>query len=360
MTADHSSDPAVFETKGLRVVYPIHGGLFRRAVGHVAALDGVDLLLKRGSVLCVVGESGSGKTTLARAMVRMVEPTEGTVKFAGADLWEMSRTEARVFRRHVQMIFQNPYSSLNPRHTIETIVREPLDAHELGSRSGRADRVREVLDLVGLGEQLLNRYPHELSGGQRQRVAIARALTTSPSVLLLDEPVSALDMSIRAQIIRLLMDVQSRFDHTYVIISHDLALVRQIADVIAVLYLGRVVEYGPAEDMYQRPAHPYTHALMAAAPKIEAKSERGTKLLIRGEIPTAKAPERGCRFRDRCWLTEQLGHPEECAMIDPMLEVVPDADAAHVAACHFAGETEGSPIEFRPTARGSGRNGSGE
>jgi peptide/nickel transport system ATP-binding protein len=329
-----SEDGALLEIRDLRVHYPITKGLvLRRRVGEVRAVDGVDLDVRSGQSVGLVGESGSGKTTLGRAVVGLARPTAGTIRFGGTDVWSLEGNELRELRRRIQMVFQDPYASLDPRMTVGASIAEPLDIHRVGTRSDRRARVEELLELVGLPSRIADRYPHELSGGQRQRIGVARALSLDPELIVADEPVSALDVSIQAQIVNLLQELRRRLGLASILIAHDLAVVRQVSDVIAVMYLGRIVEWAKAADLYREPLHPYTVALLSAVPipdpVVEATRER---IVLRGDVPNPAAPPPGCPFHTRCWLREQLGNPETCSTeVPPLRELGP----GHRAACHF-------------------------
>ena len=332
----NSNDP-LLQLRDVRVHFPITKGLLlRRVIGEVRAVDGVDLNVLRGQSVGLVGESGSGKTTLGRAVVGLARPTSGTIVFDGEDVWSLGHDERKRLRRRVQMVFQDPYASLDPRMTVGKSIAEPLEIHHLGSPAERTSKVAELLEIVGLHPSHTDRYPHELSGGQRQRVGVARALSLDPDFVVADEPVSALDVSIQAQIVNLLQELQRELGLTSILIAHDLAVVRHVSDAIAVMYLGRIVEWSMAADLYREPLHPYTVALLSAVPipdpAVEAKRER---IVLRGDIPSPAAPPSGCPFHTRCWLRDKLGNPEACASDLPLLRSV---RSGHLVACHFAEE----------------------
>jgi peptide/nickel transport system ATP-binding protein len=333
-----TSNPPLLQLRDVRVHFPITKGLLlRRVIGEVRAVDGVDLNVTRGQSVGLVGESGSGKTTLGRAVVGLARPSSGTVMFDGEDVWSLGRDAQKRLRRRVQMVFQDPYASLDPRMTVGKSIAEPLEIHRLGSRADRTSKVGRLLETVGLHPTHADRYPHELSGGQRQRVGVARALSLDPDLVVADEPVSALDVSIQAQIVNLLQELQRELGLTSILIAHDLAVVRHVSDAIAVMYLGRIVEWSRAADLYREPRHPYTVALLSAVPipdpVVEATRER---IVLRGDIPSPAAPPSGCPFHTRCWLREQLGNPEACSSDVPPLRSM---RSGHLVACHFAEET---------------------
>ena len=319
---------AILEVEGLCKEFPVRRGLLLRRQGAVRAVDRVSLRLEEGECFALVGESGSGKTTLARSIIRLLEPSAGRVRFRGQDLLELSPGDLRRRRREFQMIFQDPYGSLNPRMTVRKILAEPIEVHRLLPRAEMGARLRELLALVGLAEDALNRYPHEFSGGQRQRIGIARALATEPSLILADEPVSALDVSVRAQIINLLVDLQRRLGLTLLFIAHDLAVVEQIADRVGVMYLGRLVEVGRTDELFARPRHPYTVSLLSAVPVPDPVSGR-ERILLPGEPPSPIDPPAGCAFHPRCPIAR-----ESCSVDEPALE----DRAGWPVACHYPDE----------------------
>ncbi len=336
--------------RNLRVYFPISEGLiFERHVGDVQAVDDVSFEVARGETLGLVGESGCGKTTTGRAILRLYKPTSGTIEFDGIDITTLEGEKLRKIRRRMQMIFQDPYSSLNPRMTVGGIVGEPLGIHGLGTTAERRERVAELLDVVGLNPNFLNRYPHEFSGGQRQRIGVARALAVNPELIVADEPISALDVSIQAQIINLLGRLQDQFELTYVFIAHDLSVVRHVSDRIAVMYLGRIVETAPSVELYARPLHPYSVALLSAVPIPDPEVEsRRRRIILTGDVPSPVNPPSGCRFHTRCWLRERLGNPERCTVEDPALR---DLATGHAVACHFAEEVDGAVEQMVASGR---------
>ena len=322
----------------MRVYFPIKGGVLRRDVGSIRAVDDVSFSIDRGETLGLVGESGSGKTTTGRAIVRVNRPQSGTIRLDGEDLLALEGSDLRRRRRRFQMVFQDPYSSLDPRQTVAEIIGEPLQIHGLPADGDRRRRIGELLSLVNLDPVFANRYPHEFSGGQRQRIGIARAMAVEPDLIVCDEPVSALDVSVQAQVINLLERLQRSLGLTYLFIAHDLSVVRHIADRVAVMYLGRIVEIAPVDDLFAGPRHPYTVALLSAVPVPDAEREqRRRRIILRGDIPSPAAPPSGCRFHTRCWLYERLGRPEVCVDEDPALDPPPDAPERRVA-CHFSEE----------------------
>jgi oligopeptide transport system ATP-binding protein len=309
--------------------YPLKGAGFSRRKGRVLAVEDVSLRVTAGEIFGLVGESGCGKSTLGRALLRLEEPTAGRVFFNGADIAGFDRTRLKQFRREAQIIYQDPYSSLNPRRQIGDLVAEPLDIHQVGTPAERRERVAWLLKVVGLLPEHGRLYPHEFSGGQRQRIVIARALTLNPMLLLADEPVSALDVSIQAQVINLLKELQAQFNLTYIFISHDLNLVEYISDRVAVMYLGRLVEQASKQDLYQEPLHPYTQALLSAAPVPDPRATKN-RILLSGDVPSPINPPSGCSFHPRCRYAEGI-----CSEAEPELREV---RRSHDAACHFAGD----------------------
>lgn len=335
-----ANEPALLDVRDLRVHFPItRGTVFRRTVGHVHAVDGVSLGLTQAETVGLVGESGSGKTTLGRAIVGLISPTSGTILLRGQPLNGIAGSGDRAAHPQVQMVFQDPMSSLDPRWRAGASIAEPLVVNHVGNRDERRQRVRELLEVVGLSAVHAVRYPHELSGGQRQRVGLARALALNPAVVIADEAVSALDVSIRAQIINLLQHLQAELKLSYLFIAHDLAVVRHISDRVIVMYLGQFVEQSATADLYRDPRHPYTVSLLSAVPVPDPSAEaRRERIILAGDPPNPASPPSGCRFHTRCWLREQLGSPERCAVEEPSPRQI---SAGHIAACHFTDEVPG-------------------
>ncbi|HEX5466195.1 MAG TPA: ABC transporter ATP-binding protein [Candidatus Limnocylindrales bacterium] len=345
--SDQPAEPLV-RVEGLKQYFPITAGVvIERHVGDVQAVDGVSFDLGRGETLGLVGESGCGKSTTGRALIRLYRPTAGRIVFDGTDLTALEGTPLRRMRRRMQMIFQDPYASLNPRMTVAGIVGEPLEVHAMGARRERAARVRELLETVGINPAYGERYPHEFSGGQRQRVGVARALALNPDLIVADEPISALDVSIQAQIINLLERLQGQFGLTYLFIAHDLSVVRHISDRIAVMYLGRIVELASSRELNTHPLHPYTVALLSAIPIPDPAIEgRRRRIILKGDVPSPIDPPSGCRFHTRCWLRERLGNPARCVEDDPALRTLA---SGHEVACHFAEAVDGSAEQVQAT-----------
>ncbi|AYG80661.1 Oligopeptide transport ATP-binding protein OppF [Streptomyces hundungensis] len=332
---------AILEVRDLVKHYPLtQGVLLKKQVGAVRAVDGVSFDLAAGETLGIVGESGCGKSTVARMLVNLERPTAGRISYKGEDITRMSGRALKAVRRNIQMVFQDPYTSLNPRMTVGDIIGEPYEIHpEVAPKGDRRRKVQDLLDVVGLNPEYINRYPHQFSGGQRQRIGIARGLALRPEIIVADEPVSALDVSVQAQVVNLLDRLQSEFALSYVFIAHDLSIVRHISDRVGVMYLGRVVEIGRDEEIYEHPTHPYTQALLSAVPLPDPSArERRERIILTGDVPSPANPPSGCRFRTRCWKAR-----ERCAQEVPLLAVPAEfrhaeGPARHPSACHFAEE----------------------
>ncbi|NSC23693.1 dipeptide ABC transporter ATP-binding protein [Streptomyces albus subsp. chlorinus] len=334
------SEP-ILEVRDLVKHFPLtQGVLFKRQVGAVKAVDGVSFDLHKGETLGIVGESGCGKSTVAKLLMNLEQPTSGTIRYKGEDITKLSARALRAVRRNIQMVFQDPYTSLNPRMTVGDIVGEPFDIHpEVAPRGDRRRRVRELLDVVGLNPEYVNRYPHQFSGGQRQRIGIARGLALRPEIIVADEPVSALDVSVQAQVVNLMERLQDEFGLSYIFIAHDLSIVRHISDRVGVMYLGKMAEIGTDEQIYEHPTHPYTQALLSAVPVPDPETEgRRERIVLEGDVPSPANPPSGCRFRTRCWKAAERCAEEVPLLAVPSLYAESESGAAHPSACHFAEE----------------------
>lgn len=316
----------LLEVKNLKKWFPIHSGLFSGAKSFVKAVNGVSFTVEKGETLGVVGESGCGKSTMGRSVLRLIQPTEGEIFLEGEDLMKLSAKELRIKRKEMQVIFQDPYASLDPRMTVGDIIGEPLDIQLSLTTSERTERILEAMEMAGLNTKFINRYPHEFSGGQRQRIGIARAIILKPKLLVCDEPVSALDVSIQAQVINLMKELQRRLGIAYIFISHDLSVIRHISDRIMVMYLGNVVEIAQKNDLYINPAHPYTIALLSAIPTLD-RNEKKDKIILQGDLPSPANPPSGCCFHTRCYMAQDI-----CSQKEPKMK---DLGNGHFCACHF-------------------------
>lgn len=332
-TNTNGSQPnVILRVEGLKMWFPITSGIFQRTVGHIKAVDGLDFEIFQGETLGLVGESGCGKSTAGRAILQLYRPTAGHVFFDAEDLTTMKGDALRRQRRRMQMIFQDPYASLNPRMTVGAIVGEPLEVHGMGNKQQNRERVQELLRIVGLNPYFVNRYPHEFSGGQRQRIGVARALATNPSFIVADEPISALDVSIQAQVVNMLDDLKSELGLTYLFIAHDLSMVRYISDRVAVMYLGRIVELSTRDEVYDHPLHPYSQALLSAIPVPDPDKEaRRQRIILEGDVPSPANPPTGCRFHPRCAYATEV-----CREVDPEFRNMGTTAVPHMVACHHA------------------------
>jgi oligopeptide/dipeptide ABC transporter ATP-binding protein len=341
--AKSTGDTDLLTVSGLQKHFPVRRGLLQRGKEAVKAVDGLDFTVARGETLSLVGESGCGKTTTGRMLTRLIEPSAGRIDFDGRDITHLSNSKMRPLRRDIQMIFQDPYSSLNPRHTVGAIVGAPFRLQKVETEHGTKRAVQDLLKLVGLNPEHYNRYPYEFSGGQRQRIGIARTLALRPKLIVADEPVSALDVSIQAQVINLLEDLQKELDLTYVMIAHDLSIVRHVSDRVAVMYLGKIVEIGEQAGIYTQPMHPYTVALMSAVP-VPDPTKRGqrTRIRLTGDVPSPLNPPPACRFNTRCWKAKDICRTEE----PPLAELAP----GHRVACHFPENVNGTTAQPVPAA----------
>jgi oligopeptide transport system ATP-binding protein len=321
----------LLQVKNLKKYFPIKGGILSKTVGHVQAVDDISFDLYPGETVGLVGESGCGKSTAARTILRLIEPTGGEVFFEGQDILKLGKKPMRALRRQMQIIFQDPYASLNPRMTVASIVGEPLEIHRIAKGRAKEERVANILEKVGLRPEHMRRYPHEFSGGQRQRIGIARALALNPKLIIGDEPVSALDVSIQAQVINLLEDLQREFNLTYLIIAHDLSVVEHISDRVAVMYLGKIVELATDRELYENPSHPYTEALLSAVPRPDPSIKK-QRIILPGDVPSPINPPSGCRFHTRC-----LYAKADCKTVEPPLQDIGDG---HYVACHYWKEVQ--------------------
>jgi oligopeptide transport system ATP-binding protein len=330
--SEANGNDVLVKVENLKKYFPIHRGVMRRQVGAVQAVDGVSFDIYKGETLGLVGESGCGKSTTGRAILQLLEPTDGRVFYEDKELTALNKSDLRKSRRDMQMIFQDPYASLNPRMTVGNIIGEPLQIHNIGSSKSRKDRIQELLGLVGLNPFFINRYPHEFSGGQRQRIGVARALATNPSFIVADEPISALDVSIQAQVVNLLDDLKVDLGLTYLFIAHDLSMVRYISDRVAVMYLGRIVELSNRDETFDHPLHPYTQALLSAIPVPDPeKEDKRKRLILEGDVPSPANPPQACRFHPRCRYASEI-----CEQEDPEFRDLGNEEVPHWVACHHA------------------------
>ena len=335
MTAQSNGHDALVKVDALKTYFPVRSrGLLPRTIGQVKAVDGVSLEIPAGQTLGLVGESGSGKTTTSRSILMLVKPTDGQITIDGEEITGLSTKQLMPVRRKTAMIFQDPYNALNPRHTVGGIIAAPFEVQKIKPQGGVQNAVMELMERVGLNPEHYNRYPNEFSGGQRQRIGVARAIALRPKLIVCDEPVSALDVSIQAQIINLLRDLQNDFGVAYLFVAHDLAVVRQISHRVSVMYLGKIVENAQRRKLYTMPLHPYTHSLLSAVPIPDPEQQKNwTRIVLEGDVPSPINPPSGCVFHTRCWLYERLGRPENCREEEPLLrDIQPD----HQAACHYA------------------------
>ena len=336
-TGTQTTGDVLLEARGVTKHFPVKKGFFQRTVGQLKAVDGVDLDVYRGETVGLVGESGCGKSTLGRTLLRLLEPTSGTIRFDGDDVTSLGRADLKAARRHMQIVFQDSVGSLDPRMTVKQLVGEGLKVHGFGGRAAREATVLDMLERVGLPREAADRYPHQFSGGQRQRIGLARSLVLQPKFIVADETVSALDVSIQSQVLNLLVELKKEFDLTYLFVAHDLAVVGYISDRVAVMYLGRIVELATSDELFRRPLHPYTMALLSANPE-PIPGRKRQRVVLHGDVPSPINPPSGCRFRTRCPIAQEI-----CAEVEPLLE---DHGQSHGAACHFAG----TPIEGRTAA----------
>jgi oligopeptide/dipeptide ABC transporter ATP-binding protein len=326
-------DSKLLEVNNLKKYFPIRGGIFWKEVGRIYAVDDVSFSINKGETLGLVGESGCGKTTVGRTIINLYKPTSGKVFFETKNIYKVKENELRTYRRNIQIIFQDPFESLNPRHTIGTILEEPFLIHKIGSSKERKERIKDLLNQVGLSQDSLNRFPHEFSGGQRQRIGIARAISLNPKLIICDEPVSALDVSIQSQILNLLLELQEKLDLTYLFIAHDLAVVKHISDKIAVMYLGKIVEYTDTDSLYLKPVHPYSQLLLSAIPIPDPAARNKKRKILTGDVPSPANPPNACRFHTRCPIAIDI-----CRNIEPLLEEKKFLKNQHLVSCHRADE----------------------